>query len=79
MKKSAAIIVNCKLDNDSLYQIVDEEFINANMKKVCEGNILEPKILIIPVSLRLDHFLRIVNLLRQSNHLLEIVVMAMKI
>ena len=37
MKKSAAIIVNCKLDNDSLYQIVDEEFINADMKKVCEG------------------------------------------
>ncbi len=79
MKKSAAITVNCKLDNKSLYQIVDEEFINANMKKVCEGKYIGNEDTYNSSFLRLDHFLRIVNLLRQSNHLLEIVVMAMKI
>ena len=31
------ITINCKLDDDSLYPIIDEEFANAKMEKVDTG------------------------------------------
>ncbi len=31
------ITVNCKLDNNNLYSIVDKEFLNAKMKKIDNG------------------------------------------
>ena len=31
------ITINCKLDNNDLFSIVDKEFLNAKMKKVDTG------------------------------------------